>query len=125
MLLALWLAAALLTACSRDPKESALQSGMMLMESIVTSRVLNDVVHAADPQMRATTAVDAALRGAVTASFRQPPEEITIVNESDKPSVPWSVVLIGDDARKQVRIEGYGTDLQKPLSVRVIEFPRK
>lgn len=114
-----------LTACGGDPKTDALNKGVYLAESILTSRVLLDAVKNADPEMRASTAVGAALSGGITANFPQPPEGIGISNQGDKPAETWMVHLVPDDATKQVRIEGYGDDLHKPLIVKKIDFPPK
>lgn len=114
-----------LTGCGGDAKTDSLKKGVRLMESIVTSRVLIDAVKNADSQMRASTAVDAALRGGITANFPQPPADIGISNVGEKPTEPWMVHLVADDAAKQIRIEGYGDNLQEPLVVRKIDFPPK
>jgi hypothetical protein len=102
----------------------ALDDAVNLMAGIVKSRVVFDAVHDADPQMRATTAADSALRGGVTANFPEPPKGIAIV-EGDKPTQSWCVILIGDDAKKQVRIEGYAEDLKKPAITKNVDFPSK
>ncbi len=51
------------------------------------------------------------------AEFRQAgkpvPEPIPYVLE--KPSNPWQIVVIPDDAAQTIRIEGYGMDLTQPL----------
>lgn len=114
-----------LTACGGDPKTANLKKGMYLMESIVTSRVLQDAVKNADPEMRPSTAVGAALSGGITANFPQPPEGIGISNQGEKPTETWMVHLVPDDVAKQIRIEGYGDDLQKPLIIKKIDFPPK
>jgi hypothetical protein len=36
---------------------------------------------------------------------------------------PWSVILIGDDKAKQVRVEGYGSSIDKPAIVKTVKFP--
>ncbi|MDD5308264.1 MAG: hypothetical protein PHU25_13155 [Deltaproteobacteria bacterium] len=107
---------------SGDPRRDALDRGMDLVSEIVTSSTVVDAVRNADPEMRATTAADAALRGGVVANFPRPPEGIGIQNtEQDMQS--WTVVIKGDDAKKQVILEGYGDDLKKPLVTRAIDFP--
>ena len=114
-----------LTGCSDDPKLASLKKGVWLMESIVTSRVLLDAVKNADPEMRASTAVGAALSGGIAANFPRPPEGIGVSNEGAKPTESWMVHLVADDAAKQIRIEGYGDNLQEPLIVKKIDFPPK
>jgi len=37
-----------------------------------------------------------------------------------KPTGPWQVVLLPDEAHKLVRVEGYGADVERPLIVRQI-----
>lgn len=111
-----------LLGCSSDPKTTALQDGVNLMDSIVHSQVLMDAVRNADPQMKASTAAGAAISGGVTANFPLPPEDIAIASQG-KAEQPWSVVIFGDDERQEVHIEGYGNDLQKPVIVEIIKFP--
>lgn len=119
------LLAIIFAGCGSDPKTDALKKGIYLAESILTSRVLVDAVKNADPEIRPSTAVSAALSGGITANFPQPPEGIGISNEGPKPTETWMVHLVPDDAAKQIRIEGYGDDLQKPLIVKKIDFPPK
>ncbi|MBS1197721.1 MAG: hypothetical protein H6R18_1506 [Proteobacteria bacterium] len=114
-----------LASCSDDPKLASLKKGVWLMESIVTSRVLIDAVKNADPQMRASTAVGAALSGGITANFPRPPDGIGVSNEGAKPTESWMVHLVADDTAKQIRIEGYGDNLQEPLIIKKIDFPPK
>lgn len=113
----------LLVACEpSDPRENALNQAVLLMQTIVKSHVLVDAVRNADPQMRATTAAGSALTGGITANFPLPPREIGILEENE-PLEAWSVVIRGDDVKKQVIIEGYGEDLNKPLVTESIDFP--
>lgn len=114
-----------LPACGGDPKTTSLKQGVYLAESIITSRVLIDAVKNADPEMRASTAVGAALSGGITANFARPPEGIGISNEGPKSTETWMVHLVPDDAAKQIRIEGYGDNLNEPLIVKKINFPPK
>ena len=100
----------------------ALEKGIRLMEGIVQSRVLLDAVRNADPQMRATVAARGALTGGITANFPQPPDGISIVDDP-KDVTPWSIVLIGDDAAKEVRVEGYCESTAKPEIVKRLKFP--
>jgi hypothetical protein len=116
------LALFMLAGCSRDPRMGPLRDTVDLMSGIIRSRVLKDAVRDADPQMRPSTAARAALSGGVTANFPQPSGEIPIL-EGDRASQPWCVILVGDDANKQVRVEGYGDDLTEPLIVEKIDFP--
>ncbi len=112
-----------LVACGQaDPQKAALDKAVRLMSTIVTSKVLTDAVQNADPQMHASTAASAALRGGITANFQQPPDGITILT-SDQPTQPWSVVIKGDDVNQQVILEGYGDDITKPLVTEKINFP--
>ncbi|HQQ64212.1 MAG TPA: hypothetical protein PLF22_11660 [Pseudomonadales bacterium] len=112
----------MLAACGpSDPREAELDQAVMLMSSIIKSRVLADAVRNADPQMRASTAVAAATSGGVTANFPRPPENISIP-DSVAPQA-WSVIMRGDDEKKRVIIEGYGDNLQKPLIQKSIDFP--
>jgi hypothetical protein len=111
-----------LTGCNRDPRVAALEEAVDLMAGIVRSNVLVNAVRNADPQMRATSAAGSALRAGVVASFPMPPRGVAIV-EGDKATRPWCVVLVGDDALKQVRIEGYAEDLTKPAIVERVGFP--
>lgn len=113
----------LLVSCSSDPKMGALREGVDLMETIITSKTLYDAVSAADPQMKPSTAVYAAFRGGVTSNFPLPPDDIAMV-EGGRPTQPWCVVLVGDDEKKVVRIEGYGNDLTKPLIIKTVRFPQ-
>jgi hypothetical protein len=112
----------LLSGCSLDPKMGELRDAVDLMSGIVRSRIVLDTVRGVDPEMRPSTAARAALSGGVVANFPQPPEHIYI-EAGETPSQPWSVVLIGDDEKKQVRIEGYGEDLSEPKIVEKIKFP--
>lgn len=114
--------APVVSGCSSDPRMEALEKGVRLMEGIVQSKVLPDAVRNADPQMRATTAARVALTGGITANFPQPPEDIAIVDDA-KDIRPWSVVVIGDDAAKQMRVERYGDSTAKPAIVKKIKFP--
>lgn len=111
-----------LAGCNRDPRMGALRDAVDLMSGIVKSRVLVNAVRDADPEMRATTAAGAALSGGVVASFPMPPSGVAIERD-EKPTRPWCVVLVGDDARKQVRIEGYAEDLANPAIVEKVDFP--
>jgi hypothetical protein len=120
-LLALALAL-VIAACFSDPRMGALEKGVRLMEGILQSKVLLDAVKNADPQMRATTAARGVLSGGVTANFPQPPSDISIVDDP-KDIRPWSVIVIGDDAAKQVRVEGYGDGTAKPAIVKQLKFP--
>ncbi len=117
-----FLPAMLITACSSDPRMEALEKCVRLLEGIVQSRVLLDAVKNADPQMLATTAARGALTGGITANFPRPPDDISIVDEP-KDIQPWSVILIGDDAAKEVRIEGYSEKTTKPAIVKKVKFP--
>jgi hypothetical protein len=112
----------MLAGCSGDPRKGPLRDTVDLMSGIVRSRVLKDAVRDADPQMRPSTAARAALSGGVIANFPQPSGEIAIL-EGDSATQKWCVILIGDDAGKQVRVEGYGEDLVEPLIVEKIDFP--
>lgn len=118
----LLLACLLLADCNRDPRMGALQEAVDLMARIVRSTVVVEAVRRADPQSRPTTAARAALSGGVVANFAQPPRDIAIL-DGDRATQPWCVILIGDDANKQVRIEGYGADVAKPAIVEEVEFP--
>jgi hypothetical protein len=112
-------------ACNRDPKVAALKQGVDLMVSIAQSRVLADVVRNVDPQMHPSTAVSACLSGAIVNNFRRPPPDIGISNQGEKPTETWTVQLVADDAKKQIRIEGYGESLERPEIVRVVKFPAR
>lgn len=113
----------MLAACGpSDPREAELDQAVMLMTSIIKSRVLADAVRNADPQMRASTAVMASTSGGITANFPRPPENISIP-DSIQPQA-WSVIMRGDDEKKRVIIEGYGDDLQKPLIQKAVDFPQ-
>lgn len=114
--------AMLIAACSGDPRMEALEKCVRLMEGIVQSRVLLDAVKNADPQMLATTAARGALTGGITANFPRPPDDISIVDDP-KDIQPWSVILIGDDAAKEIRIEGYSEKTTKPAIVKTVKFP--
>jgi hypothetical protein len=111
-----------IAACSSDPRMEALEKCVRLLEGIVQSRVLLDAVKNADPEMRATTAARGALTGGITANFPRPPDDISIVDDL-KDIQPWSVILIGDDKAKQVRVEGYGSSIGKPAIVKTVKFP--
>lgn len=114
----------LLAACSTDPKTAALQKAVNLMEGIVQSHELAEAVRNADPQNRPSTAARGALSGGIVANFPQPPDGIAVL-DGEKATQPWCVILIGDDAKGEVRIEGYGDDLAKPLIVDEVAFPPK
>ena len=111
-----------IAACSTDPRMEALEKCVRLLEGIVQSRVLLDAVKNADPEMRASTAARGALTGGITANFPRPPDDISIVDDP-KDIKPWSVILIGDDEAKQVRVEGYGSGIDKPAIVKTLKFP--
>ncbi len=40
-----------------------------------------------------------------------------------KPSGPWQVVLVADERRKLIRVEGYGADLETPLITKELSMP--
>jgi hypothetical protein len=111
-----------IASCSSDPRMEALEKCVRLLEGIVRSRVLLDAVKNDDPEMRATTAARGALTGGVTANFPRPPDDISIVDDL-KNIQPWSVILIGDDGAKQVRVEAYGSSIDKPAIVKIVKFP--
>ena len=110
--------------CSSDPRMEALEKCVRLLEGILESKVLHDAVKNADPQMQATTAARGALSGGVTANFPRPPDSIAIVDTPQEVQ-PWSVVLIGDDAAREVRIQGYGESASKPEIVKKVKFPSR
>lgn len=111
-----------LAGCTRDPHMAMLNDAARQMESIIRSRVLLDIVHDNDPQMRPSTAALASMSGGVAANFPVPPGDIAYI-QGDKATQAWCIVVIGDDAGKKVRIEGYGDDLSKPLIVKELDFP--
>ncbi|MDD2776851.1 MAG: hypothetical protein PHU06_12925 [Gallionella sp.] len=117
------LAALALVSCAKsDPREENLEKAVRLAETIVTSRILIDAVHNADPAMHASTAASAAFSGGITSNFQLPPENIGM-EAAAQPSQPWYVIVKGDDAQHQVIIEGYGDSLTKPLITKVVNFP--
>ena len=113
---------ALLAACSSDLRVASLEKTVNLMASIVQSKVLVDAVRNADPQMRATTAARGSLTGGITANFPRPPDDVSIV-ESAAEVEPWCVLIISDDAAKEVRLQGYAADKSKPALVKKFKFP--
>lgn len=120
--LVLCLLACLASCGPEDPRKAELDQAMLLMTSIIKSRVLLDAVRNADPQMHASTAAGAALTGGVTANFPLPPPDITLLDATQTPQA-WSVLIRADDTQQQVILEGYGEDLQQPLVTETIGFP--
>ena len=49
------------------------------------------------------------------AGVKLPPPTTYILH---KPTGPWQVVLVPDDATGTIRVEGYGQDLSEPLIVK-------